>query len=235
MRASPSPASLVGWHGKLPTVGDFATRRLDPSFVSVWDDWLSGGLAKLRRQDESGWLDAYLASPTWRFLLTPGFLPSPLQRQAWAGIVMPSMDRVGRYYPLTIAMALDNLPLQSAEQASLWTWLHRIDDAAVDALQDDWTIDALEAELARIGGPAWLDGAEGAAASDAAMVVVGAVGVVGEADGGAASRFFSVCDAPTRSVASFGACAWCSESGLLPTREFRSQARDDSILELWRA
>ena len=67
----------IGWHGKLPTVGDFATRRLDTNFVGVWDDWLSAGLAKLRGQDESHWLDAYLSSPTWRFLMTPGFLPAP--------------------------------------------------------------------------------------------------------------------------------------------------------------
>ena len=221
-RAS-SPAKLVGWHGKLPTVGDFATRRLDPAFVSVWDDWLSQGLAKFRAQDESHWVDAYLASPTWRFFLTPGFLPEPLQSQAWAGIVMPSMDRVGRYYPLTIATRLENLPVDNASQAALWTWLLRIDDAAVDALQEDWSIDALEAELARIGDPALQTGnAENYAGADAGV-------------GADAARFFSACNASVRSEANLVACAWRSESGLQPAREFQSIARDDSIIALWRA
>ena len=60
----------VGWHGKLPTVGDFATRRLDGNFVSAWDDWLCAGLARLRADDPQHWLEAYLASPTWRFVVT---------------------------------------------------------------------------------------------------------------------------------------------------------------------
>jgi type VI secretion system ImpM family protein len=221
-----SPAKLVGWHGKLPTVGDFATRRLDPAFVSVWDDWLSQGLAKFRAQDETRWVDAYLASPTWRFFLTPGFLPEPLHRQAWAGIVMPSMDRVGRYYPLTIATPLESLPVDSASQASIWTWLHRIDDAAADALQEDWSIDALEAELARIGAPNQQGrGLDGSVGMNAPVFV---------------ADFFSVGNAAMRLGAHgvqgvhMGGCTWRSEAGLLPGREFQSVARDDSILTLWR-
>ena len=236
MDRAPSPAKLVGWHGKLPTVGDFATRRLDPAFVNVWDDWLSQGLAKFRAQDESHWVDAYLASPTWRFFITPGFLPEPLHRQAWAGIVMPSMDRVGRYYPLTIATRLENLPSDNASQASIWTWLHRIDDAAADALQEDWSIDALEAELARIGAPnQQAHGLAGLANMNAPAFIVnfftagnaatmpgaqGAQGVQGGQGGQGGHR---------------GGCIWRSEAGLLPAREFQSFARDDSILTLWRA
>lgn len=140
-------AGIAGWHGKLPTLGDFATRRLDPAFVSAWDDWLSHGLAAL--QQGPAWPEAYLDSPSWRFLLMPGALPGVPPGQAWAGVLMPSVDRVGRYYPLTIAQRLPALPATAAEVEALWTWLVRIDETAADALHDDWAIDQLEAELQR--------------------------------------------------------------------------------------
>jgi type VI secretion system protein ImpM len=133
----------------LPSLGDFATRRLDADFVAAWDAWLSQGLAALRL--EPTWLDDYLASPSWRFLLMPGVLPGALAATAWAGVLMPSVDRVGRYYPLTLATPLAALPADAAGVEALWLWLLKLDEAAADALHEDWTIDTLEAELARIG------------------------------------------------------------------------------------
>ena len=151
MSAAPpltDPTAAAGWHGKLPTLGDFATRRLPPAFVQRWDGWLSAGLAGLQQQP--GWLEGYLASPSWRFLLMPGVMDG----QPWAGVLMPSVDRVGRYYPLTIAHPLPALPADAAGLDALWSWLLRIDEAAADALHEDWTLDVLEAELQRIGVPA---------------------------------------------------------------------------------
>jgi type VI secretion system protein ImpM len=154
-------AVAPGWHGKMPSLGDFATRRLDADFVSAWDEWLSDGLARLRREPD--WPAAYLASPSWRFLLLPGVLPGKLGEQAWAGVLMPSVDRVGRYYPLTIVQAFDKLPADAAGVEALWTWLLKIDEAAADALHDDWPIETLEAELARLPAP------QPPAASDVAL------------------------------------------------------------------
>ncbi len=144
-------ASPAGWHGKLPTLGDFATRRLPADFVPVWDAWLSAGLAQLQQQ--AGWLDAYLQSPSWRFLLMPGVLPGTLGATPWAGVLMPSVDRVGRYYPLTLALPLAGLPEGEDAIDRFWGWLQQLDEVAADALHDDWTVDRLEAELARLGGP----------------------------------------------------------------------------------
>jgi type VI secretion system protein ImpM len=143
-------AKAAGWHGKLPTLGDFATRRLPPDFVAAWDAWLSDGLAALQQRD-ADWLDAYLMSPSWRFLLMPGVLPGALGDTAWVGVLMPSVDRVGRYYPLTLAQPLAALPTDETGTDALWAWLLRLEEAAADAMHDDWTIDALEAELARLG------------------------------------------------------------------------------------
>ena len=138
-----------GWHGKLPSLGDFASRRLDSSFIETWDGWLAAGLLALRETNADGWLDAYLASPSWRFVLQPGVLGDG----GWAGVLMPSVDRVGRYFPFTIVLPLGRGPASVQQLAALWHWLGRLDDLASDALQDDWSVDTLEAELARMAAP----------------------------------------------------------------------------------
>ena len=143
--------AAAGWHGKLPTLGDFATRRLAPEFIEAWDHWLSDGLAAMRLQPD--WLEAYLASPSWLFLLMPGALPGKVGEQAWIGVLMPSVDRVGRYYPLTLAHPLASVPTSRDELDALWQWTVRLDEAAGDALHDDWSIETLEAQLLRIGTP----------------------------------------------------------------------------------
>ena len=142
-----------GWHGKLPSLGDFASRRLASAFLDPWDDWLATGLQRLREHNPAGWLTDYLAAPSRRFLLMPGVMPGAAGSQAWAGILMPSVDRVGRYFPFTIAQAVQPLPATVVQMQSLWIWLARLDELAADALQDDWGIEQLEAALARMSGP----------------------------------------------------------------------------------
>jgi len=151
-------AQPPGWHGKLPSLGDFASRRLDASFIEPWDGWLAAGLMALREARPEGWLDDYLGSPSWRFLLMPGVLPGTAAgeagAQAWAGVLMPSVDRVGRYFPLTLVLPLQGGPGSTQEMAALWQWLARLDELARDALFEDWTADKLEQELARMALPA---------------------------------------------------------------------------------
>jgi type VI secretion system protein ImpM len=158
--------AVPGWYGKLPTLGDFASRRLDAQWVSVWDDWLAGGIAALREANEA-WLDAYLASPPWRFVLMPGALPGSIGGRACAGVLVASVDRVGRYFPLTLVAPLDALPRSTAQLDALLGWLQQLEDIAVDAMQDDWPIDRLEQELA--ARPCPVDGSGGAPAAAAPL------------------------------------------------------------------
>ncbi|CAN5907729.1 hypothetical protein BH11PSE8_BH11PSE8_34110 [soil metagenome] len=144
----------AGWLGKLPSTGDFASRRLDPVQVESLDRWLSSLMLALKEREPDRWLDAYLASPSWRFLWMPQAMASPWRGRAWIGVVIPSVDRVGRYFPLALIQPLDALPRTAAEIESAWRWLQRVDEAAADALDGDWTIEALEEELFRIGVPA---------------------------------------------------------------------------------
>jgi type VI secretion system protein ImpM len=151
-----------GWHGKLPVLGDFASRRLDQDFLDVWDHWLASGMLALREHTESDWLDGYLASPSWRFLLMPGVLDGAAGDQAWAGVLMPSVDRVGRYFPFTIVQPLGVGPTSVQQMSGLWQWLGTLDNLAADAMHEDWSVDRLEDELALIGSMGHWEQASGA-------------------------------------------------------------------------
>ena len=58
-----------GFYGKLPSEGDFVTRRLPWEFTSVWDDWLQQGMHASRVALGAGWLDLYLSAPIWRLAI----------------------------------------------------------------------------------------------------------------------------------------------------------------------
>ena len=93
---------MAGFYGKLPGKGDFLTRNLPRQFVDVWDDWLQSGMNAAKQVLGDEWLQVYLTSALWRFVLPPGICGE----SAWAGVMMPSMDRVGRYFPMTVAVEL---------------------------------------------------------------------------------------------------------------------------------
>jgi type VI secretion system protein ImpM len=88
----------VGLYGKLPTHGDFLRRRVADDFLAGWDPWLQQCLAASRAQLGEPWLDTYLTSPVWRFALPPRVCGAA----AVAGLLVPSVDKVGRYFPLTL-------------------------------------------------------------------------------------------------------------------------------------
>lgn len=137
----------VGWFGKLPSLGDFASRRLSSEFIELWDAWLSRGLADWQASAPDDWLTHYLAGPSWCFIVLPATLPAFCGTMAWAGVLMPSVDRVGRYFPFTLAQPLAQLPVNTSEVSALLGWLQRLENLAVDALHEGWSVDQLEAAL----------------------------------------------------------------------------------------
>jgi len=134
---------LPGWYGKLPGLGDFAGRRLPEHFVSAWDGWLQRGMAASQEALGAGWLDTFLTAPVWGFLLGARVL----EGGPWAGILLPSVDRVGRYFPLTLASAMPGLSLDPAALASVQQWTDRLESAARAGLNPDAGVDVLEAGL----------------------------------------------------------------------------------------
>jgi type VI secretion system protein ImpM len=108
------PTEPPGWYGKLPGMGDFAQRRLPNRFVSVWDRWLQNGFEYLRGAN-ADWEKSYLDSQVWFFILGSSVIgPRP-----WIGLLVPSVDSVGRYFPLTIAIELTELLDESDSQVPM--------------------------------------------------------------------------------------------------------------------
>jgi type VI secretion system protein ImpM len=145
-------AAVAGWYGKLPSLGDFAARRLSDAFVAPWDAWLAQRVAETQHALGADWLSLYLTCPVWRFFAMPGAI-APTLAHCWTGVVMASVDRVGRHFPLTIAAALANAPATGSEVAALWQWLSAIEGVALAALDFDHTVERLDAQLAALPLP----------------------------------------------------------------------------------
>jgi type VI secretion system protein ImpM len=137
-------APVAGWYGKVPALGDFASRRLPPSFVDSWDAWLQRALAASRATLRERWQEIYLNSPIWRFALLPGVCGNSY----WTGIMMPSVDKVGRHFPLTIAVALDPHPEMIATMFAAQDWFAAVEQIALSSLSLDFQVEELEDRLA---------------------------------------------------------------------------------------
>ncbi len=141
--------SAAGFFGKVTSHGDFVVRRLPQPFVQPWDAWLQSALSTSRAQLGSAWLGSYLSSPIWRFALAPGICGDT----PWAGLLMPSVDRVGRHFPLTVAarMASDTSLLDWMVQSG--TWYDKIEGLALWSLQGDFSLELFDVALGELSVP----------------------------------------------------------------------------------
>lgn len=141
------PAAAPGFFGKLLERGDFLCRRLPGEFVRAWDTWLQSGLLDFRERCGEPWLEAFLVGPVWRFLIPSGIAGTA----TWAGVLMPSVDRVGRYFPLTIAGSAPKRRNPLAVLAHTETWFDSLQTLALDALDERLTVEQLDAALIDLG------------------------------------------------------------------------------------
>jgi len=145
-KPSLSGSFAVGWYGKIPGTGDFITRRVPASFSESWDQWLQQSMGGSRERLGKRWREAFLTMPGWRFVLSPGLVTA----NAWAGVMLPSVDAVGRYFPLTAACPLPAASLDLA--ATLFTaapWFDEIEAIALSAIAPKVDTAAIDAALAR--------------------------------------------------------------------------------------
>jgi type VI secretion system protein ImpM len=144
----------VGLFGKLPSHGDFLRRRVSDAFTGRWDSWLQQSMAASLTEAGRDWLDLYLTSPAWRFVCSP----RSVTQHCLAGVMVPSVDRVGRYYPLTVVCELSDwtgrVPGPAAVAVDCANWFLAIEQLAVEALAteqlDFEKFDAQVADSARL-------------------------------------------------------------------------------------
>jgi len=132
-----------GWYGKLATLGDFAYRRLPSEFVQIGDAWLSRAMSASREQLGPGWLDVYLTAPVLRFAWAPGVVDG----HWWFGVLMPSCDNVGRYFPLLIGQQRARPPLDRIALDHLELWFDHLAQAATHTLAEQASVEGFEEAL----------------------------------------------------------------------------------------
>jgi type VI secretion system protein ImpM len=134
----------VGYFGKVPQLGDFVSSNLPRTFVEPWDAFLRDMLSSSREALGDDWLEAYINGPIWRFLLGARVAgPTPV-----IGTLMPSVDRVGRYFPLTIA-ALGGTPAA----AGVDPWFEKAETLSLETLDDAFDPATLSARVQELGAP----------------------------------------------------------------------------------
>ena len=144
-----SADSRPGFFGKLPSHGDFVSRGLAREFTDEWDLWLQHCVAESKATLGDAWTDSYLVSPIWRFVVAADVCGTSV----WSGIVFPSVDRVGRYFPMTIAVAAlpDAVPLQIVTSAG--AWFAAAEQIAWEVLDEEgYDADRLENAMGSLGG-----------------------------------------------------------------------------------
>ncbi len=128
---STSPTPSVGLYGKLPSHGDFLRRRVSDGFVKVWDGWLQDCITASREALGDRWLDLYLTSPVWRFSCAAGACgPDPI-----IGVMVPSVDSVGRYFPLALVGDLPRGLSPAAAVTQAVSFFDAAERAVLDTLE----------------------------------------------------------------------------------------------------
>jgi len=160
----------AGCFGKLPARGDFLLRGLPRSFADPWHDWLLDGLQASRAALGEGWMDRYLNAPIWRFTLEAGVCGP----QAAAGVMMPSVDKAGRQFPLALVALFapgrtaagaenDAAWFEAAEELALSVLTHTLDVEAFVGSVAALSVPQQSAEISAAGARWWTLGGEGVA------------------------------------------------------------------------
>lgn len=92
---------IAGYYGKIPLAGDFVTRRIPHSTISVWDNWLRHGLYEVRNTSSPDSSARFSHLTVWNFVIPPAICGEQL-----IGMIGASSDRVGRQFPFTLFASL---------------------------------------------------------------------------------------------------------------------------------
>jgi type VI secretion system protein ImpM len=137
-----------GVYGKYPAKRDFVVHNLQRPFLTFWENWLQAAVAASHEQLGGGWQQSFLTAPIWRFWLGEAICGATV-----CGAIMPSVDGIGRYFPLTICacapagMRIDPPPVDPMED-----WYRAVEGALLQTLAEDFSGEPPDI-VARLGFP----------------------------------------------------------------------------------
>ncbi len=123
---------VVAIFGKLPTTGDFVWRGLPDAFRKHWDFWLTRHIAHLQRSGHT------FPPGGLRFRLPSG-------GRLAAGVILPSRDKAGRHFPLSLLLIADG----DLELSGIDLWC----DSALSLRPEKLNPDALWQALDTLAAP----------------------------------------------------------------------------------
>jgi len=139
----------LGIFGKLPAKRDFVAQNAPRRFLDSFEPWLQTSVATSRHALGEGWQDAFRHGPIWRFWLGAG-----LTGATTLGALMPSVDGVGRYFPLAVfALEGEGETLPPPEIDANDAWFEALELVLLDALQADCSYESLLEKVAALGQP----------------------------------------------------------------------------------
>ena len=132
-----------GYFGKLPTLGDFIHQVLPQDFANGFHEWLQLSMAGARELLGDDFLTYYLNCPTWKFIMAPGVCGA----QAVAGVTIPSVDQVGRYFNFTLATVLPAETNTIAYVMANRAGFKAMELLALDILEADYSKEQVEIKV----------------------------------------------------------------------------------------
>ena len=121
-----------GLFGKLPQKRDFVSFGISHQLLHPFETWLQTAVAASRVQLGGEWERFYLVAPVWRFWIGRDILGT-----CCMGCVMPSVDGVGRYFPLMAAyMAEPGRQIPPPPFAPQGDWFAAVEGRLLSALDE---------------------------------------------------------------------------------------------------
>lgn len=189
-------------YGKLPAKRDFIAEAVPRGFLPVWEPWLQGAISASRLAMGSRWTEIYLRAPIWRFWLGRTYCGATV-----TGAMMPSVDGIGRYFPLTLlAMADEGQAFAPPTLDAQEPWYEAAEDFLLGCLEEPLDFDAMVAALKALPPPAAV--AAPAPPVGSAMLDDGMLCTAAAAGAGAAALFSALPDAETARVAASATWWW---------------------------
>jgi type VI secretion system protein ImpM len=138
-----------GLFGKLGTKRDFIALATPRAFLEAWEPWLQSSLSASRHQMGERWQQEFLTAPVWRFWLGANICGTTV-----AGAIMPSLDGMGRYYPLTLhAIADPDVPISPPDIDAQDEWFVMAEEFLLATLIGNTTFEDISAALDRLAVP----------------------------------------------------------------------------------
>ncbi len=139
----------AGLFGKLPAKRDFIGMNASRRFLEAWEPWLQAGVAMSKQMLGDAWIETYNRAPIWRYWLGADFCG-----EAMIGAFMPSVDGVGRSFPLAIFVGEGDASLAPPELEPNDAWFEAAEAILLEALEPGATLERIAEKVAGLPAPA---------------------------------------------------------------------------------